>query len=94
MNPANKKQKDISKVGETEAEVDAEQRSSTNPPLQTAPTESQSLMVAACSGSSGSGTNVVHRQVAMEEDANQQATSGASSDSKKLTGSQKRKLRL
>ena len=49
--------------------------------------------VAAGPGSSGSGTNVVLRQVAMEEDANQQATAGASSDRKRLTGSQKRKLR-
>ena len=66
-----------SEVGEAGAKVDAElglQRSSTNPPVQTAPTESQMLTVAAGPGSSGSGTNVVPRQVAMEEDANQQAT--------------------
>ena len=46
-----------------------------------------------CPGSSGSGTNEIPRQVAIEEDANQQATAGASSDRKKLTGSQKRKQR-
>ena len=69
------------------------QRSSTNPPLQTALTESQMLTVAAGPGFSGSGTNVVPRQVATEDDANQQATAGASSDRKRLTGSQKRKLR-
>ena len=51
------------------------------------------LTVAAGPGSSGSGTNVVHRQVAMEENANQQATAGASFDRKRLTVSQKRKLR-
>ena len=42
--------------------MDAElglQRSSTNPPLKTAPTESQMPTVAAGPGSSGSGTNVV-----------------------------------
>ena len=94
MNPINKKTN--SAVGEAGAEVDAElglQRSSTNPPLQTAPTESQMLTVAAGPGSSGSGTNVGPQQVAMEEDAYQQATAGASSDRKRLTGSQKRKLR-
>ena len=47
-------------------------RSSTNPPLQTAHEESQVLTVAAGPGSSGSGTNVVPHQIAMEEDANQQ----------------------
>ena len=96
MNPINAKEKSSSKVGEAGAEVDAElglQRSSTNSPLQTAPTESQMLTVAAGPGSSGSGTNVVPRQVAMEEDGNQQATTGASSGRKRLTGSQKRKLR-
>ena len=85
-----------SKVGEAGAVVDAElglPRSSTNPPLQTAPTESQMPTVAAGPGSSGSDTNVVPRQVAMEEDANQQATAGTSSDRKRLTGSQKRRLR-
>ena len=95
MNPIIIK-KTISEVGEAGAEVDAElglQRSRTNPPLQTAPTESQMLTVAAGPGSSGSGTNVVPRQVAMEEDANQQATAGTSSDRKGLSGSQKRKLR-
>ena len=40
-----------------------------------------------------SGTNVVPHQIAMEKDANQQVTVGASSDIKRLTGSQKRKLR-
>ena len=77
-------------------EVDATlgfQRSSTNSPLQTAPTESQMRTVAAGPGSSESGTNVVPQQVAMEEDVNQQATAGSSSDRKRLTGSQKRKLR-
>ena len=95
MNPNNIK-KTISEVGEARAEVDAElglKRSSTNLPLQTTPTESQMLTVAAGPGSSGSGTNVVPRQVAMEEHVNQQATAGASSDRKRLTGSQKRKLR-
>ena len=76
--------------------MDAElglQRSSTNPPLQTAPEESQMLTVVAGPGSSGSGTNVVPHQIATEEDANQQVTAGTSSDRKRLTGSQKRKLR-
>ena len=85
-----------SAVGEAGAEVDAVlglQRSSTNPPLQTAPEESQVLTVSAGPGSSGSGTNVVPQQIAMEEDANQQVTAGTSSDRKRLTGSQKRKLR-
>ena len=85
-----------SAVGEAGAEVDAElglKRSSTNPPLQTAPTESQMLTVAAGPGSSGSGTNVVPWQVVTEKDANQQATAGAFSDRKRLTGSQKRKQR-
>ena len=48
---------------------------------------------AAGPGSSGSVTNVVPRQVAMDEDANQQITAGSFSDRKRLTGSQKRKLR-
>ena len=69
------------------------QRSSTNPPLQSAPVESQMQTVAAGPGSSGSGTNMVPRQVAMGEDANQQATAGASFDRKRLTGYQQRKLR-
>ena len=51
------------------------------------------LMVAAGPGSSGSGTNVVPQQLAMEEDGNQQVTAGTSSDRKRFTGSQKRKLR-
>ena len=68
MNPIQNKRTN-SAVGEARAEVDAElglQRSRTNPPLKTAPTESQILTVAAGPGSSGSGTNVVPRQVAME----------------------------
>ena len=67
-----------SKVVEAGVEVDVElglQRSSANPPLQTAPEESQVLTVAAGLGSSRSGTNVVPQQIAMEEDANQQASS-------------------
>ena len=86
----------ISKVEEVGGEVDAKlgyQRSSKNPPLQTAPTESQMPTVVAGPGSSGSGTNLIPRQVAMEEDANQQVTAGASSDRKRLTGSQERKQR-
>ena len=58
--------------------MDAElglQRSSTNPPLQTAPEESQMPTVAAGPGSSESGTNVVPRQVALEKDVNQQGVS-------------------
>ena len=85
-----------SKVEEAGAGMDAElglQRSSTNPPLQTAFEESQVLTVAAGPGSSGSGTNVVPQQIAMDEDTNQQVTAGTSSDRKRLTGSQKRKLR-
>ena len=97
MNPENnKKQKAISKVGEAGAEVDAElglQRSSTNPPLQTAPEGSQMLTVVAGPGSSGMGTNVVPRQIAIKEDASQQAIARASSDRKRFTGFQKRKLR-
>ena len=94
MEPFKNEQKN-SKVEEAGAGVDAElglQRSSTNPPLQTAPEESQMLTVAAGPGSSGSGTNVVPHQIAMEEDANQQVTFGTSSDRKRLTGSEKRKL--
>ena len=96
MNPNNENKKRISKVGEAGAGVDAEvglQRSSTNPLLQTAHEETQMPTVAAGPGSSGSGTNVVPRQVAMEEDSNQQTTAGSYSDRKRLTGSQKRKLR-
>ena len=96
MDPKNKNKKVNSKVGKAGAKVDAElglQRSSTNPPLQTTPTESQMLTVAADSSSSALGTNLVPRQVVMDEDANQQATAGASSDRKRITGSQKRKLR-
>ena len=51
--------------------MDAElglQRSSTNPPLQTGPEESQVLTVAAGPGSSGSGTNVVPQQIALKEE--------------------------
>ena len=47
-------------MGEAGAEVDAElglQRSSTNPPLQTAPTESQMLTVAAGPGQSMTNQN-------------------------------------
>ena len=74
-----------SKVEEAGAGVDAElglQRSSTNPSVQTAPEEPQVLKVAAGPGSSGSGTNVVPQQIAMEGDANQQVTAGTSSDRK------------
>ena len=86
-----------SRVGEAGAGVDAElglQRSSTNPPLQPAPTESQMPTVAAGPGISGSDTNVVSRQIAIKEYGNHQATAVASSDKKRLTGFQKRKLRL
>ena len=96
MQSENKNKNVDSRVEEAGAEVDAQlglQRSSTNPPLQTAPTKSQMPTVAADSGSSGSGTNVVLRQVAMVEDANQQTTAGAFSERKRLTVSQKRKLR-
>ena len=96
MKPNNENKKSIGKVEDAEAEVDAElglQRSSINPTLQTAHEESQIPMVATSPGSSGSGTNVVFRQVAMEKDANQQATARAFFDRKRLTGSQKRNLR-
>ena len=78
-----------SKVEEAGAGVEAElglQRSSTNPPLQTTPKESQVLTVAAGPGSPGWGTNVVPQQIAMEEDANQQVTARSSSDRKRLKG--------
>ena len=51
------------------------------------------LTVAAGPGSCESGTNVVPRQVAMEEDANLLITAGTSSNRKRLTWTQKRKLR-
>ena len=51
------------------------------------------LTVAAGPGFAGSGTIVVPRQVAIKEDANHQATAGASSERKRLIRSQKRKLR-
>ena len=44
---------------------------STNPPLQTIPTEPQIPTVAGGPGSSGLGINMAPRQVAMEEEANQ-----------------------
>ena len=96
MKPDNENKKIISKVGEARAEVAAElglQWSNTNIPPRTAHDESHIPTMAGGSGSSGSGTNVIPRQVAMEEDANQQATAGASSDMKRLTESQKTKLR-
>ena len=95
MEPFQSQQKN-SKVEEAGARVDAElglQRSRTNPALQTAPEESQELTVAAGPVSSGSGTTVVPQQIAMEKGANQQVTAGTSFDRKRLTGSQKRKLR-
>ena len=49
--------------------------------------------MAAGLGSSGSGANVIPRQIAMVDDTNQQATAGASTDRKRLIAFQKRKLR-
>ena len=50
-------------------------------------------MVAAGSGTLGSGDNVVPGQVAMEKDAKQQVTADAYHVRKRLTGTQKRKQR-
>ena len=88
--PINESPKDPYKRAVVDAELDL-QSFSTHPPLQTAPEESQVPTVAAGPGSSGSGTNVVPRKIAMVEDTNQQATAGTSSDRKRFTGSQKRK---
>ena len=78
---------DINRVGKARARVGAEldlQRNNRNPPLQPAPTEARKLTVAEGPVPSGLSANVIPRQVAIEEDANQPTTVGESPTRKRL----------